>query len=168
MDLWRIKTFANSVPLFLLLNALVKNISKIETHNKSKNQKSLSTSSRLFSSITILSFFESLHWKLAFHRTTSTVDLKYFEYNHKKPAENNRTSIYWLPQITVKTRARTTESQNRKQSKLVRGLTRVGVRVAVCFGPLVRRGLVVELVLWLNQRKRVWDQGSTTHRLVVA
>jgi hypothetical protein len=52
--------------------------------------------------------------------------------------------------------------------KTGRRLTRIGIRVAICFGPLVRRGLVVEFVLWLNQRKRVWDQGSTTHRLVVS
>lgn len=47
-------------------------------------------------------------------------------------------------------------------------LTRVGVRVAISFSPLVRWGLVVEFILRLNQRERVWDQGSTTHRFVVS
>jgi len=47
-------------------------------------------------------------------------------------------------------------------------LTRVGVGVAVSFSPLVRWSLVIEFVLRLNQRERVWDQGSTTHRLVVS
>lgn len=47
-------------------------------------------------------------------------------------------------------------------------LTRVGVGVAISFSPLVRWSLVVEFVLRLNQRERVWDQGSTTHRLVVS
>lgn len=62
----------------------------------------------------------------------------------------------------------TTQPQQLQAMKNRRGLTRVGVRVAICFSPLVRRGLVIEFVLWLNQRKRVWDQGSTTHRLVVS
>jgi len=59
-------------------------------------------------------------------------------------------SIYLLPQITVRTQVHTTENQNSQWSQFLRGLTRVGVRVAICFGPLVRRGLVVEFVLWLS------------------
>ena len=63
-------------------------------------------------------------------------------------------SIYLLSGITVKIQGHNRKPEN-LQAKFVRGLTRVGVRVAVCFGPLVRRGLVIEFVLWLNQRKRV-------------
>lgn len=57
------------------------------------------------------------------------------------------------PGITVNTQAPNTEPEF--QANFVKGLTRVGVRVAICFSPLVRRGLVIEFVLWLNQRKRV-------------
>lgn len=46
-------------------------------------------------------------------------------------------------------------------------LTRVGVRVAVCFGPLVRRGLLVEVILRLHQRERVWEERPTAHGLMV-
>lgn len=121
-----------------------------------------------FNQLFYLFIFLSLHWKTSFHRTTHTVDLIYFEYGNKKASKTNRMSIYLLPQITVRTQAHTTKSQNSKRSQFLKGLTRVGVRVAICFGPLVRRGLVIEFVLWLNQRKRVWDQGATTHRLVVS
>lgn len=46
-------------------------------------------------------------------------------------------------------------------------LTRVGVWVSVCFGPLVRRGLLVEVVLRLHQRERVWEERDTAHGLMV-
>lgn len=46
-------------------------------------------------------------------------------------------------------------------------LTRVGVRVAVCFSPLVRRGLLIEVILRLHQRERVWEEWPTAHGLMV-
>lgn len=47
-------------------------------------------------------------------------------------------------------------------------LTRVGVRVAVSFGPLIRGGLLVEVVLRLHQRERLCEEGATAYRLVVS
>lgn len=46
-------------------------------------------------------------------------------------------------------------------------LTGIRVRITVCFSPLVRWGLFVEVLLWLNQRERVWEERSTAHRLMV-
>lgn len=46
-------------------------------------------------------------------------------------------------------------------------LTRVGVRIAICFGPLVRRGLLVELILRLHQRERMWEEWPASHGLMV-
>lgn len=47
-------------------------------------------------------------------------------------------------------------------------LTGVGVRVAVSFGPLIRGGLLVEVVLRLHQRERLCEEGATAYRLVVS
>lgn len=47
-------------------------------------------------------------------------------------------------------------------------LTRVGVRVAVSFGPLIRGGLLVEVVLRLHQRERLCEEGATAYRLMVS
>lgn len=47
-------------------------------------------------------------------------------------------------------------------------LTRVGVRVAVSFGPLIRGGLLVEVILGLHQRERLCEEGATAYRLVLS
>lgn len=47
-------------------------------------------------------------------------------------------------------------------------LTGVGVRVAVSFGPLIRGGLLVEVVLRLHQRERLCEEGATAYRLVLS
>lgn len=46
-------------------------------------------------------------------------------------------------------------------------LTRVGIGVAVGFGPLVGGGLLVEVVLRLHQRERMCEERPTAYRLVV-
>lgn len=46
-------------------------------------------------------------------------------------------------------------------------LTGVGIGVAVSFSPLIRGGLLVEVVLRLHQRERLCEEGATAHRLVV-
>lgn len=46
-------------------------------------------------------------------------------------------------------------------------LTRVGIGVAVSFGPLIGGGLLVEVVLRLHQRERLCEEGATAYRLVV-
>lgn len=46
-------------------------------------------------------------------------------------------------------------------------LTGVGVRIAVRFCPLVRRGLLVELILRLHQRERMWEERPASHGLMV-
>lgn len=46
-------------------------------------------------------------------------------------------------------------------------LTRVGIGVAVSFGPLIRGGLLIEVVLRLHQRERLCEEGATAYRLVV-
>lgn len=46
-------------------------------------------------------------------------------------------------------------------------LTRVGVWVAVSFGPLVGGGLLVEVILRLHQRERLCKERATAYRLVV-
>lgn len=47
-------------------------------------------------------------------------------------------------------------------------LTGVGIGVAVGFGPLIRGGLLVEVVLRLHQRERLCEEGATAYRLVVS
>lgn len=46
-------------------------------------------------------------------------------------------------------------------------LTRVGIGVAVSFSPLIRGGLLVEVVLRLHQRERLCEERATAYRLVV-
>lgn len=46
-------------------------------------------------------------------------------------------------------------------------LTGVGIRVAICFGPLIRGGLLIEVILRLHQRERLCEEGATAYRLVV-
>lgn len=46
-------------------------------------------------------------------------------------------------------------------------LTRVGIRVAVSFSPLIGGGLLIEVVLRLHQRERLCEEGATAYRLVV-
>lgn len=46
-------------------------------------------------------------------------------------------------------------------------LTRVGIGVAVSFGPLVGGSLLVEVVLRLHQRERLCEEGATAYRLMV-
>lgn len=46
-------------------------------------------------------------------------------------------------------------------------LTRVGIGVAISFSPLIRGGLLIEVVLRLHQRERLCEEGATAYRLVV-
>lgn len=46
-------------------------------------------------------------------------------------------------------------------------LTRVGIRVAVSFSPLIRGGLLIEVILRLHQRERLCEEGATAYRLMV-
>ncbi|TNN62353.1 hypothetical protein EYF80_027423 [Liparis tanakae] len=50
---------------------------------------------------------------------------------------------------------------------LVLNLGQVGIGVSVGFGPLIGRGLLVEVVLRLHQRERLCEEGATAYRLVV-
>lgn len=81
--------------------------------------------------------------------------------------------LQWRFKVTLKSLQKRDRERNPKKPRLhikksvILQLTRVGIGVAVSFSPLIRGGLLVEVVLRLHQRERLCEEGATAYRLVV-